>query len=186
MHETNWHQNWILEHFNFLFPHLIVRTQTRHLGSVRYYIFYLLVFINIYSLINVLACIVIFYQLLTFIVIYSTDPVWSRSPAVIVSDEEDGPSSSQSTTKPNSQPTTKPSSQSTNQSTRQSTVTSPGTSGLAPKKKGKKKGTDVIDKAMTTIAGKIKGSDRLERRVEQLMEVETNPRTAWAHWMGQS
>ena len=37
---------------------------------------------------------------------------------------------------------------------------------------------------MATIAEKMEGSDRLQRRVEQLMEVETNPWTTWSHWMG--
>ena len=30
----------------------------------------------------------------------------------------------------------------------------------------------------------IEGSERLERRVDELIEVESNHRTAWAHWMG--
>ena len=42
----------------------------------------------------------------------------------------------------------------------------------------------VLDDAMATIAEKIEWSEKLERRVDQLMEVETNLRTAWAHWMG--
>ena len=53
-------QNWILQHFDFLSPHFVVRNQTRQLVSVSFYIFYLLVFINIFSLINVHVCIVIF------------------------------------------------------------------------------------------------------------------------------
>ena len=37
---------------------------------------------------------------------------------------------------------------------------------------------------MATIAETIEGSERLEGRVDQLMEVESNPGKAWAHWMG--
>ena len=64
------------------------------------------------------------------------------------------------------------------------TGTNPGTSGIqAPQKKGKKKGA-YVDDAMATINKKIEGSERLERRVDELIQVESNPRTVWAHGMG--
>ena len=63
------------------------------------------------------------------------------------------------------------------------TGTNPGTSGIqAPKKKGKKKCASVDD-TMATINKKIEGSERVERRVDELIHVESNPRTVWAHWM---
>ena len=30
----------------------------------------------------------------------------------------------------------------------------------------------------------MKGTERLERRVDDLLQVDNNPRTAWAYWMG--
>ena len=42
----------------------------------------------------------------------------------------------------------------------------------------------VLDDAMATIAEKMVGSERLESRVDDFLQVESNPQTAWAHWMG--
>ena len=94
---------------------------------------------------------------------------------LVVSEDEDEDESSPSTIQP--------ASQSTDQPTTQSTGTTAGTSGTqVPKKKGKKGAS--IDDVMATIAEKIEGSERLERRVDELIQVESKSQTAWAHWMG--
>ena len=36
---------------------------------------------------------------------------------------------------------------------------------------------------MSTIEEKMEGTERLERRVDDLLQVESNPWTVWAHWM---
>ena len=37
---------------------------------------------------------------------------------------------------------------------------------------------------MDTLAKKMERTERLERRVDDLLQVESNTRTVWAHWMG--
>ena len=37
---------------------------------------------------------------------------------------------------------------------------------------------------MVTIAEQMVGSERLERRVDDIEQVEINPRKAWPNWMG--
>ena len=42
----------------------------------------------------------------------------------------------------------------------------------------------VEEEAIVTIAQKIQGMEKMERRVEALLTQEKSPRSQWAMWMG--
>ena len=102
-------------------------------------------------------------------------------------EEEEVEESGQSYIQPLSQPLSQPASQSTDQptsqSTNQSTTTTAGTSGAPAHKKSKKMGA-FVDDAMATVAEQRLGSERLERRVDNIVQVEVTTQKVWVKWIG--